>query len=115
MLSTSRHAGRGFTLIEAVMVIAITGILAAIVAIFIREPVEGYFDSVRRAGLTDIADTATRRISRDLHSALPNSIRTPNASCFEFLPTVTGGRYRAELSGDPVTPGAILDFSTWAA
>ena len=54
----------GFTLIEAIMVITITGILAAIVAVFIRTPVDGYIDSVARAELTDAADTALRRIAR---------------------------------------------------
>jgi len=48
----------GFTLIEAIIVIAITGIVAAAVAMFIRLPVQGYVDSAARAELTDIADTA---------------------------------------------------------
>ena len=52
----------GFTLVEAIIVIVITGILAAIVAVFIRAPVDGYFDSVRRAELTDTADVALRRL-----------------------------------------------------
>lgn len=103
---------RGFTLIEAVMVIVITGILGAMVAVFIRAPVEGFMDSVRRAELTDAADTAVRRITRDVRTALPNSLRTTSpasSSCFEFLPTVGGGRYRAALSSTGT--GDILDFS----
>ena len=103
----SKHQ-RGFTLIEAVMVIVITGIIAAAVAVFIRSPIQGYFDAARRAEMTDVADTALRRIARDLHLALPNSVRTVAASplCLEYLPSSTGGRYRADL------PGAVLDFST---
>lgn len=103
---------RGFTLLEAVMVIVITGILGAVVAVFIRAPVEGYVDSVRRAELTDAADTALRRIARDVRTALPNSLRTTSpasSSCFEFLPAVGGGRYRAALSSTGT--GDILDFS----
>lgn len=99
---------RGFTLIEAVMVIALTGIVAAMVAVFIREPVQGYFDTVRRAELTDVADTAARRITRDLHLALPNSVRSSSPSSIEFLLTRTGGRYRAEV--DTGTED-ILDFT----
>ncbi len=38
---------RGFTLVEAIMVITITGILAAMVAIFIRAPIDAYVDSAR--------------------------------------------------------------------
>jgi MSHA biogenesis protein MshO len=87
--------GRGFTLIEAVMVIAITGIIGAMIAVFMVPPVKGYFDAVERAALTDIADTALRRISRDLHLALPNSVRITGTS-LEFMLTRTGGRYRSE-------------------
>jgi Tfp pilus assembly protein PilV len=53
----------GFTLIEAIIAIVITGILGAVVAVFISKPIQGYFDSVRRAELTDQADVALRRIS----------------------------------------------------
>jgi MSHA biogenesis protein MshO len=102
----------GFTLVEAVMVIVITGILAGIVAVFIVTPVKGYFDSVRRADLTDAADTALKRIARDVRTALPNSLRAPNPanSCFEFLPTVGGGRYRAAQSN--TATGTPFDFTT---
>jgi len=102
---------RGFTLVEAVVVIAITGIIASVVAVFIRAPIEGYFDAARRAELTDVADTAVRRFSRDVHLALPNSVRitsTPSTIAIEFLLTSAGGRYRAE----PGVPGDdILDFT----
>lgn len=110
----------GFTLVEMIVVIVITGIIGGIVAIFIRAPVQGYVDSARRAELTDIADTALRRISRDLRLALPNSVRVRNAAgnpcvdgsvaCYlEFIPTIGGGRYRD--STDNVGVGDILDFS----
>jgi MSHA biogenesis protein MshO len=106
----TRHQ-RGFTLIEAIMVIAITGIIAAAVAVFIRSPIQGYFDLERRVEMTDSADTALRRIARDVRLALPNSVRTVAASplCLEYLPTSTGGRYRADVTG------AVLDFSTTTA
>ncbi len=88
---------KGFTLIEAIMVIAITGILAGMVAVFIKQPVDAYFDTVRRAELADIADTATRRIARDLQGALPNSVRVDGTGNFlEFIPIKSAGRYRAE-------------------
>lgn len=84
------------------MVIVITGILSAMVAVFLKTPVDQYINVARRAALTDIADTALRRIGRDLRLAVPNSIRVPvatNASYIEFLPTKTGGRYRANATG----------------
>jgi MSHA biogenesis protein MshO len=100
----------GFTLVEMIIVIVITGIIAAVVAVFIRKPVEGYFDTARRAQLTDIADTALRRIARDVHLALPNSVRTTDGDrTLEFLLTRTGGRYRAEPKSDG--SGDVLDFT----
>jgi MSHA biogenesis protein MshO len=70
-------------------------------------------DAARRAELTDIADTALRRMTRDLRTALPNSIRvTPvgTAVYLEYLQTSGGGRYRAEKESDGTT-GDTLDFT----
>lgn len=102
---------RGFTLVEMIMVIVITGIIGAMVAVFIQTPVRQYTDVSRRAEMSDIADTALRRITRDLRLALPNSVRVRGAcdgtgQCLiEFLPTLGGGRYRA------ASPGDMLDFA----
>lgn len=97
---------RGFTLVEMIIVIVLTGIIGGVVAIFIRAPVQGYVDSARRAELTYIADTAVRRLARDVRTAVPNSVRFSNctAPCVEFIPTKNGGRYRAD------TPGDVLNF-----
>lgn len=101
---------RGVTLIELIVVIAITGVIGAAVAIFIRRPVESYMDASRRAALTDAADTALRRMTRDLRLALPNSVRVDGTGKFvEFIATTGGGRYRAEV--DSGGGGNILDFS----
>lgn len=96
----------GFTLVEMVIVIVITGIIGAVVAVYIQAPVQGYVDSARRAELSDIADTAIRRMARDVRTAVPNSVRIAACTplCVEFLPTRTGGRYRASGVGN------ILDF-----
>lgn len=91
-----RLAHHGFTLVELVMVIVIMGVIGGIVSVFMKGPIDAYFDSARRAGLTDVADTTTRRMARDLHKALPNSLRNPSNQCIEFIPTKTGGRYRAD-------------------
>jgi MSHA biogenesis protein MshO len=100
---------RGFTLLEMVMVIVILGIVGAMVAVFMRSPINAYFDTARRAALSDVADTAVRRMARDLRKALPNSLRTPNNQCVEFIPTRTGGRYRAMTNSSGA--GDMLDFS----
>lgn len=97
---------QGFTLVEMIIAIVLTGIVVGMVSMFIRTPIQNYFDVAHRAEITDAADTAVRRISRDLRVALPNSLRQPGSQCLEFMPTRTGGRYRADLPGTP------LDFST---
>ena len=94
------------------MVIVITGIIAAVVAVFIKKPVDAYFDSARRAELSDMADTAVRRIARDVHLALPNSVRNPSdgsSQCVEFIPTKIGARYRSAKSS--AGSGDDLDFT----
>jgi MSHA biogenesis protein MshO len=100
---------RGFTLIELVMVIIIMGVIGAAVAVFMKSPVDAYFASARRAALTDVADTAVRRMARDLRKALPNSILNRNPQCLEFIPTKTGARYRADV--DAAGNGNVLDFT----
>lgn len=103
----ARVRNLGFTLVEAIVVIVLTGILAGVVAVFLVVPVTGYLDVARRAELTDIADIALRRIGRDLRLALPNSIRvTAGNTAIEFIPVRSAGRYRE------AGPGDILDFSS---
>lgn len=106
---TDRRA-RGFSLLEAAIAIAILGLVGAVVAVFLRGPAEGYFDTARRAVLVETADNAIRRLARDVQAALPNSVRPgPSNQCFEFLPLRGGGRYRSE----PTTAGGgdVLDFT----
>lgn len=85
---------RGFTLLELVVVMMITGIMAASIAVFFKPALDSYLDARRRAELTDTADTALRRMGRDVRRAAPNSIRIPSDQCFELVPTKAGGLYR---------------------
>jgi MSHA biogenesis protein MshO len=108
----NRERQQGFTLIEAVIVIVLTGILSGVVAVYVRGPIKAYFDAVRRADLTDTADGALRRMSRDIQASLPNSLRV-SGNFVEFLPVKSAGRYRADYdysSGAPA--GDILDFTS---
>ncbi len=95
------------------MVIIIMGVIGAMVAVFMKSPIDAYFDSARRAALTDVADTVVRRMARDIRKALPNSLRLPTSgssnACIEFIPTKAGGRYRAQANS--AGAGDILDFS----
>src|SRR5690606_42004900 len=98
---------RGFTLVEMIVVIVITGIIAAAVAVFIRSPVQGYVDLVARAELADEADTAVRRISREVRRALPSCVRAANyRSYVGCLLTSTGGRYLT-ATDDPSLGGGL--------
>jgi MSHA biogenesis protein MshO len=112
MPAIAPHQG-GFTLIELTMVIVLIGVIGATASVFIKGPIDAYIATARRAGLTDVADTTTRRMGRDLRTALPNSIRTPSTTpagqCLEFIPTKTGGRYRADV--DVTGQGNKLDFT----
>ena len=87
----------GFTLVEMIIVILIAGILSGIVAVFIVRPVEGYRDLQRRATLVDAAESALRRMERDVRIALPNSVRRVNLGgggfALELIPTLDGGKY----------------------
>jgi len=106
MRRPSDHAG--FTLIEMIIVIAITAIVGSMVALFLRAPLDSYIAQDRRARLADRADSALRRMARDIRLALPNSVRVTTVGSvvyLEFLGTRSGGRYRAQGGGD------ILDFT----
>ncbi|WP_017875249.1 prepilin-type N-terminal cleavage/methylation domain-containing protein [Janthinobacterium sp. CG3] len=109
-----RRGGQaGFTLVEAVMVIVIVGIIGGIVAVFIRVPVQAYTDLAARAELGDIADTAVRRVGRDVRLALPNSVvASGDGRTMSFLLTKTGGRYQAVE--DALAGGTPLDFENAA-
>lgn len=103
------RVSRGFTLIEMIVSIVITGIIVSLVAMFGRTQINSYIDASNRAQLSDDADTALRRVSRELQRALPNSVRQSGAF-LEFVPISDAGRYRADVDG---TSGAgnVLDFT----
>jgi len=103
---------RGFTLAELVIVIALTGIVAAVAATFIVQPIQGYNDLSNRARLVAQAETALQKIEYDVHHALPNSIRA-NGGAFEMLAVVDGARYR-DGPGGPASdnqPSKRLQFN----
>lgn len=114
----SRRPSAGVTLIELAITIALVGIVGALMVQFVW-PVRSYIDSSRRAALSDTADTALRRIGRDLRLALPNSVRVDGTSKYlELLIVRTGGRYRYDTDSaatNTCTGGYAEDVLNFAA
>lgn len=94
MTTFARRRTAGFTLLELIIVLVLTTIIGATVAVFVRPVIDAYSDTRSRVVLGDMGDTALRRMVRDIRVAVPNSLRTPGEACFELVPSVTGGRYR---------------------
>ena len=111
-MNAPKSTSTGVTLIELAVTIALVGILGALIVNFVA-PVRSYIDSSRRAALADGADTALRRIGRDLRLALPNSARVDGTNQYlEFLLVRTGGRYRYDTDSgatNTCTGGYTMD------
>lgn len=116
-----RHRQTGFTLVEMIIVMVLTGIIGGIVAVFIRQPVDAYFDTRRRAGLVDAAETILWKLELDLQTAVPNSVRVnglanscASGTCYlEFIASTGGGRLQDV--DDHLTGGTGMDFGAAAS
>jgi MSHA biogenesis protein MshO len=89
---------RGFSLVELIVVIVISGVIASVVGLFITGPIQGFLDQARRAELIDAGQLAMTRMGRDVRAALPNSVRI-SGTALELLLTLDGDRYRIEAPG----------------
>jgi MSHA biogenesis protein MshO len=107
-LAARSHA-QGFTLAELAITIVLLGIVALMISQFATGAMQSYIDAERRAELVDTTEAALRRLQRDLRMALPNSVRVTSVGTttfIEFVPVVTGGRYRAQLAGASPSSGS---------
>jgi MSHA biogenesis protein MshO len=108
----SPRSARGYTLIELVIAISLSGIVLVFCAMFIVVPVRSYQGQARRAEMVDAADAVLRLVGRDVRAALPNSIRVANTGtvkALEILSAADAVRYRD--SGATANAARELDFS----
>jgi MSHA biogenesis protein MshO len=98
-----RFVSSGFTLIELIIVIVISGIIAVGSARFVANTATGYVATATRQENAALAVIVSQKISRELRMALPNSLRV-NAgnTCIEFVPVLFGDRY----VNAPIAPAA---------
>jgi MSHA biogenesis protein MshO len=99
---------KGFTLLELVIVIVISGILAGLGAKILGTAFKSYFSLSNRTLILDNSDTIIRRMTIDIQNALPNSVRIACAGrCLELLHVRDSGRYRSKATAAE----NILDFT----
>ena len=81
----------GFTIIEMVLTIVISSILAVGIVSFIGDSVDSLTTSTNRNKIAASGRIALDRMASEMHNALPNSIRVTTATpsgdqCLEFIP-----------------------------
>ena len=103
----------GVTLVELVVVLTIIGLVVSIGATLVGRVVGGQQDNRGRLVLAMSADGAVSRLTDELQSALPNSLRviaSGSETWIEFVPVLDAGRYRAATDTLGGTPGDPLDL-----
>lgn len=107
----------GFTLVELVMVLVVSGILAAGVISYIGRSVEGLTDTANRNQLATVGRIAINRLAMEMHNALPNSIRATTAGgggdqCIEFIPVRAATTYiNPSFGGGGTVSFEVVDFN----
>lgn len=106
---------RGFTLVEMLVTIVLTAIVAGFIVMFLDTPVESYFAQTRRSTLIDSANRIADGVTSDVRTALPNSLRVASTGsgvyALELLATDTAhpmARYYGPGDSAPSEPARIL-------
>jgi len=88
----------GFTIIEMVVAIVVSGILAIGIVSYIGDSVDSMTTSANRNKIAASGRIAIDRLAMEIHNALPNSIRATTATpggdqCLEFVPVRAATTY----------------------
>lgn len=106
---TLRKANIGFTLVEMVVVIIILGVLVVGVSSFLIIGTRIFIDSTSVEQALGESRFAIERMTRELRSAVPNSVRVATignqSQCIEFTPILASSSY-LEL---PIAPESKTD------
>ncbi len=111
-----RNSAAGFTLVELIVAIVISAILAGGTIAYIANTVNGMETASRRNKLASAGRVVIDRIALELHNALPNSIRVTTAlaggdQCIEYVPVIAATTYiNPAFSGPGTTSFNVVDF-----
>ena len=106
----------GFTIIEAVVAIVVTSILAIGIVSYIGDTVTSIDNAANRSRLASSGRVAIQRLSAELHNSLPNSVRVTTATgggdqCIEFIPVRAATKYiNPSFGGSGSTSFQVGDF-----
>lgn len=117
-MSKIRNNEQGFTLIELVAVIVILGVLALATVRFIGFGTQIYYEANNRQLVLSQSRFAIERMTREIRSAIPNSIRvSADNRCIEFVPIKASGAYRDDVEAElaPISPesSSNMDVMGW--
>ena len=110
--SLPRSKNAGFTIVEMVLAIVVSSVMAIGIVSYIGQSVDAVTSTGNRNQLASAGRTAIDRMAMELHNALPNSIRvTPTSGlnlsgdqCIEFIPVRAASSY----VNPPFTSAATL-------
>ena len=107
----------GFTLVELVAVIVILGVLATATTQYIIFGSQVYIESTERQRVLSQSRFLVERLTRELKTAIPNSVRV-SGNCIEFVPIKTSGAYRTDSAATlaPIAPNPLastIDVVSW--
>lgn len=108
---------RGFTIIEIVVTILVSSILAVGIVGYIGDAIEGFAASGNRNKLATSGRVVVDRVAMELHNAVPNSLRVTTAQaggdqCLEFMPFSGATTYiDPPFTGSGGTEFDAIDFN----